>query len=724
MSTTIRDVLVKITTDNSGLSQGLDAAQKTLKGFAMAAGAALGAATAAFAGVTMAAIKSSQEIDRFAKVSNASTTEFQRWTAAAGTAGVATEKMADILKDVNDRVGDFMATGGGPMADFFENVAPKVGVTAEMFRKLSGPQALQLYVDTLQKAGASQQDLTFYMEAMAGDATLLLPLLRNNGAELNRLADAAQRAGAILSEETLASLRDAKESVDQIQTSFSGFTNLLVAAVAPALAVAAATFAEMSAQGGPIAEAVDRIAYAFTGLAGIMSSPEFIGAATTALTTIINLVAGTAQGLVWLTENINIATLAVGSLAAAVAILGGPLSLAIKLGAAAAGAYLLMGQNSKVAEDGAYNVAAAEAALIGELNVFSQSASPAARNESRQRVISLKEQATAALATAEAELALAAAMQQKRLTEAPDWIKEANEAGVLNIPEYDAAISKVGELKGQIKEMTSALKDLDDSGGSGGGVAATPLPIVPDYTGAGLGLPPTGSGTGAAGGGAEGDGLTTRLDALKQELSTERELLETWYVERQTLLDEALAAREITEEEYRLQRERLEQEHADRMKAIDKTSVDTKLGIMKSVFGGLAGLMETGNKKLFAIGKAASIASAVIDGYEAAVSSYKHGAKIGGPALGAVYAGVSLARTAAMIAKISSQSYGGGASGGTGGGGTGGGNTTVAPQTTETRTANINFYGGFQPTQETIRMIAGGLNDWLGDGGKLNVGGA
>ena len=101
MSTTIRDVLVKITTDNTGLAQGLDAAKSTLKGFAVAAGAALGAATAAFAGVTMAAIKSSQEIERFAKVSNASTTEFQRWSAAAGTAGVATEKMADILKDVN-----------------------------------------------------------------------------------------------------------------------------------------------------------------------------------------------------------------------------------------------------------------------------------------------------------------------------------------------------------------------------------------------------------------------------------------------------------------------------------------------------------------------------------------------------------------------------------------------------------------------------------------------
>ena len=33
--------------------------------------------------------------------------------------------------------------------DFFENIAPKVGVTAEMFRNLSGPEALQLYYNSI-----------------------------------------------------------------------------------------------------------------------------------------------------------------------------------------------------------------------------------------------------------------------------------------------------------------------------------------------------------------------------------------------------------------------------------------------------------------------------------------------------------------------------------------------------------------------------------------------
>jgi hypothetical protein len=144
------------------------------------------------------------QIGRLSQVANASTTEFQKFAQAARTVGIEQDKVADILKDVNDRVGDFLATGGGPMKDFFENVAPLVGVTADQFRNLSGPQALQLYVDTLQKAGASQQDFTFYLEAMASDTTALLPLLKDQGAVMRQLGTEAERTGRIINEDAVA----------------------------------------------------------------------------------------------------------------------------------------------------------------------------------------------------------------------------------------------------------------------------------------------------------------------------------------------------------------------------------------------------------------------------------------------------------------------------------------------------------------------------------------
>lgn len=158
--------------------------------------------------VSVQAVKTSADfavqIGRLSQVANASTTEFQKFAQAARTVGIEQDKVADILKDVNDRVGDFLATGGGPMKDFFENVAPLVGVTADQFRNLSGPQALQLYVDTLQKAGASQQDFTFYLEAMASDTTALLPLLKDQGAVMRQLGTEAERTGRIINEDAVA----------------------------------------------------------------------------------------------------------------------------------------------------------------------------------------------------------------------------------------------------------------------------------------------------------------------------------------------------------------------------------------------------------------------------------------------------------------------------------------------------------------------------------------
>jgi hypothetical protein len=78
-----------------------------------------------------------------------------------------------------------------------------VGVTADQFARLGGPEALQLYVTSLEKAGVTQAEMTFYLEAMASDLTMLLPLLRNGGAEMRALGDEAQRAGRILSEDAI-----------------------------------------------------------------------------------------------------------------------------------------------------------------------------------------------------------------------------------------------------------------------------------------------------------------------------------------------------------------------------------------------------------------------------------------------------------------------------------------------------------------------------------------
>lgn len=196
-----------------------------------------GIAAAGLAGAAMVkqTADAAIQIDRQSKLANTSATDFQRMAAGAKFAGIEQDKLADILKDVNDRVGDFLQTGGGPMADFFEKVAPQVGVTAEQFKNLSGPEALQLYVDTMERAGLSQQEMTFYMEAMASDATALIPLLANGGKAMAAYGDAAQQSGAIMSDKLIAASVAFNQKLTVLSDRLLGARNQLAEALMPVI---------------------------------------------------------------------------------------------------------------------------------------------------------------------------------------------------------------------------------------------------------------------------------------------------------------------------------------------------------------------------------------------------------------------------------------------------------------------------------------------------------
>ena len=157
-----------------------------------------------------------------AKLAGAGFEEFQKLAYGAKTVGIESEKLGDIYKDTQDKIGDFLANGGGEMQDFFNNIAPKVGITADAFRNLSGPQALQLYYDSLQKAGVSQQEMTFYMEAIADEASGLIPLLRNGGAEFKRYGDQAAALGSVYSPEPEAQAKKFSESMMQLGAALRG----------------------------------------------------------------------------------------------------------------------------------------------------------------------------------------------------------------------------------------------------------------------------------------------------------------------------------------------------------------------------------------------------------------------------------------------------------------------------------------------------------------------
>lgn len=242
LGTLTLDLVAKV----GGFVQGMDAAErksakwrsevdKNLK----SVGAGFAALTAASAGaltyIVQDLAQGSRELQQFARVSDSTTQEFQKLAYGASRYQVEQSKVADILKDTNDKIGDFLQTGGGPLADFFEDIAPAIGVTAEQFAGLSGPQALQLYVDSLEKASLSQKEMTFFMEAIASDASLLLPLLRDGGKEFKALGDEAERTGNVLSDVEIEQLGEISKSVDELTAQFTGMKNEVALAAVPAV---------------------------------------------------------------------------------------------------------------------------------------------------------------------------------------------------------------------------------------------------------------------------------------------------------------------------------------------------------------------------------------------------------------------------------------------------------------------------------------------------------
>ncbi|MHA3048653.1 transglycosylase SLT domain-containing protein [Acinetobacter sp. ANC 4639] len=222
--------------------QAEDSTKKITKSFDVASLAvkALGAAAAGLSVASVMAyaekfIDAGNNIQKFAKLSNASIQQFQYYAVGANTAGISMESFADKMKDMQDRIGEFQRTGGGPLSDFFNDIAPRVGVTIDQFQKLSGPQALQLFYDSLQKAGASTNDMKFYMESIINDSSLLIPLLENGGKGFKKWGDAAQQAGSIMSDDMVKELALAKENLQLLDLQWQGFEAELVNVAVPAL---------------------------------------------------------------------------------------------------------------------------------------------------------------------------------------------------------------------------------------------------------------------------------------------------------------------------------------------------------------------------------------------------------------------------------------------------------------------------------------------------------
>ena len=238
---------------------------------AIAGAAAVGAGVLAMANEYANAAR---ELQTFASISNATTQEFQKMAVGAETMGISSEKLADQLKDFNEKLGEFITIGSGGAVDFFEQIAIKTEGSADAARKLalemqnlSGPQALQLYVDKLEEAGVTQQQMSFYLESMASDTTNLIPLLKEGGKGFEYWADAAERAGVIMDEHAIEKANELSVQMKLLDLQVKGAKNQFIQGLMPALVSVGDAMSGATVETNLMSEAGETLGDVFKGVA-------------------------------------------------------------------------------------------------------------------------------------------------------------------------------------------------------------------------------------------------------------------------------------------------------------------------------------------------------------------------------------------------------------------------------------------------------------------------
>ncbi|HBZ1036673.1 phage tail tape measure protein [Klebsiella pneumoniae] len=130
------------------------------------------------------------ETDRWAKSLQLSTQEILAWQFAAEKAGVSGDQMADIFKDIGDKIGDAVLNKSGEAVDALN----ALGLSAEKLSKVSPDKQLLAIGESLEKISTNAEKTTI-LESLGNDLSKLLPLFDNNNQKLKQFIDLAKDYG-------------------------------------------------------------------------------------------------------------------------------------------------------------------------------------------------------------------------------------------------------------------------------------------------------------------------------------------------------------------------------------------------------------------------------------------------------------------------------------------------------------------------------------------------
>ncbi|MEQ4951982.1 phage tail tape measure protein [Klebsiella oxytoca] len=157
------------------------------------------------------------EADRWAKSLKMSTQDLLSWQYAAEQAGLTGDNIADIFKDINDKVGDAVLNKSGEAAQALDTL----GLSAEKLSKQSPDKQLMAISSALQKI-PSQAGKTNILESLGNDLSKMLPLFDNNNEKLKQFIQLSKDYGVAPPQEDIDNLVKVNQFFQDIETSARG----------------------------------------------------------------------------------------------------------------------------------------------------------------------------------------------------------------------------------------------------------------------------------------------------------------------------------------------------------------------------------------------------------------------------------------------------------------------------------------------------------------------
>ncbi|MCP5695874.1 phage tail tape measure protein [Klebsiella pneumoniae] len=243
----------------------------------IAIGAAAATAAVGIGAAGLAIVKNTAqqvtEADRWAKSLKMSTQDLLSWQYAAEQAGLTGDNIADIFKDINDKVGDAVLNKSGEAAQALDTL----GLSAEKLAQQSPDKQLLAISSALQKI-PSQAGKTNILESLGNDLSKMLPLFDNNNEKLKQFIQLSKDFGVAPPQEDIDNLVKVNQFFQDIETSARG----LKMEIASGLAKVDLT---------PLQDGLDDIRDVFTDPAVLQGLSDLVGEAIS-LAGVVGRIAG------------------------------------------------------------------------------------------------------------------------------------------------------------------------------------------------------------------------------------------------------------------------------------------------------------------------------------------------------------------------------------------------------------------------------------------------